>query len=233
MISCLPGGKPEAHVSGSRAWRESVDLMAVNALAGRRPGGPMAGNSHNPVRAAHLGRCEPANCATASGSSRVRSEMKLVINGADVELDGRYAKTPLRWVRRDVVGLHGAKFGCGAGFCAARTVLIDGRNHEVLPDRDRAGGGRGNHHGRGGLRPGCRRRPHLRAVSAGPKPCEMRRARTVMSFALDPQVAEALHPVAVAMAGSTPRSAGDGTARPSANSGQPSSAFFGGRRSVK
>jgi hypothetical protein len=51
--------------------------------------------------------------------------MKLVINGADVELDGRYAKTPLPWVLRDVAGLHGAKFGCGAGFCAARTVLID------------------------------------------------------------------------------------------------------------
>jgi len=53
-----------------------------------------------------------------------------------------------------------------------------------------------------------------------------------MSFTLDPRVAEALHPFAVAMAGSTPRPAGD-AARPSANSGQPSSAFFGGRRSVK
>jgi aerobic-type carbon monoxide dehydrogenase small subunit (CoxS/CutS family) len=63
--------------------------------------------------------------------------MKLVINGADVELDGRYAKTPLPWVLRDVAGLHGAKFGCGAGFCAARTVLIDGRKYEVLLDRDR------------------------------------------------------------------------------------------------
>ena len=76
--------------------------------------------------------------------------MKLVNNGADVELDGRYAKTPLPWVLRDVAGLHGAKFGCGAGFCAARTVLIDGRKHEVLLDRDRAGGLQGNHHSRGG-----------------------------------------------------------------------------------
>ena len=54
-----------------------------------------------------------------------------------------------------------------------------------------------------------------------------------MSFTLDPRVAEALHPVAVAMAGSTPPLAGDAAARPSANSRQPSSAFFGGRRSVK
>ena len=213
--------------------------------------------------------------------------MKLVINGADVELDGRYAKTPLPRVLRDVAGLHGAKFGCGAGFCAARTVLIDGRKHEVLLDRDRAGGGQGNQ-SRGGLQPGCRRRPHSKAVSAGSKPCDtssekvdpLRRRidsgtgvsgaltmpatslqaaaeevvkrdpgltrahrssrvhrwlsrRTVMSFTLDPQVAEALHPFAVAMAGSTPPPAGDATARPSANSGQPSYAFFGGRRSVK
>ena len=54
-----------------------------------------------------------------------------------------------------------------------------------------------------------------------------------MSFTLDPQVAEALHLFAVAMVGSTPPPAGDATARPSANSKQPSSAFFGGRRSVK
>ena len=54
-----------------------------------------------------------------------------------------------------------------------------------------------------------------------------------MSFTFDPRVAEAPHPFAVATAGSMPQSAGDATARPSANSRQPSSAFFGGRRSVK
>ncbi len=54
--------------------------------------------------------------------------MKIVVNGAEVEVDDRHAKTPLLWVLRDVLRLHGTKFGCGAGFCAACTVLIDGRN---------------------------------------------------------------------------------------------------------
>jgi isoquinoline 1-oxidoreductase beta subunit len=54
--------------------------------------------------------------------------LKLGVNGAEVEVDDRHAKTPLLWVLRDVLELHGTKFGCGAGHCAACTVLIDGRN---------------------------------------------------------------------------------------------------------
>src|SRR5437660_1848719 len=54
--------------------------------------------------------------------------MNLTINGSAVQVDDRHAKTPLLWVLRDVLGMHGTKFGCGVGYCAACTVLLDGTN---------------------------------------------------------------------------------------------------------
>ena len=49
----------------------------------------------------------------------------LKINGADhtVDVDG---ETPLLWTLRDVLGMTGTKFGCGAALCGACTVHMKG-----------------------------------------------------------------------------------------------------------
>ncbi|MEI6419282.1 MAG: (2Fe-2S)-binding protein [Sphingomonadales bacterium] len=51
--------------------------------------------------------------------------MKLNINGKPVEVAAD-PDMPLLWALRDVLGLTGTKFGCGAGFCGACTVHLDG-----------------------------------------------------------------------------------------------------------
>jgi len=49
----------------------------------------------------------------------------IIVNGNthSVDADG---DTPLLWVLRDVLGMTGAKFGCGMALCGACTVHIDG-----------------------------------------------------------------------------------------------------------
>lgn len=51
--------------------------------------------------------------------------LTLNINNKDFEVDVPN-DMPLLWVFRDVLGLTGTKFGCGAGLCGACTVHLDG-----------------------------------------------------------------------------------------------------------
>lgn len=49
----------------------------------------------------------------------------LNVNGATVTIDGP-DDTTLLWALRDMAGLMGTKYGCGAGLCGACTVHVDG-----------------------------------------------------------------------------------------------------------
>ena len=50
----------------------------------------------------------------------------LTVNGKKLTADVP-ADMPLLWVLRDVLKLHGTKFGCGIGQCRACTVHVDGK----------------------------------------------------------------------------------------------------------
>ncbi|MGH9686086.1 MAG: (2Fe-2S)-binding protein [Candidatus Acidiferrales bacterium] len=51
---------------------------------------------------------------------------KLTINGRHETVDVP-GDMPLLWVIRDVLNLHGTKFGCGGGFCGCCTVHLGDR----------------------------------------------------------------------------------------------------------
>ncbi len=52
--------------------------------------------------------------------------LALNVNGRKQQLPDSEAGTPLLWVLRDTLGLVGTKFGCGASYCGACTVHLDG-----------------------------------------------------------------------------------------------------------
>jgi isoquinoline 1-oxidoreductase alpha subunit len=51
--------------------------------------------------------------------------MEFKVNGQSVSYDGD-GEMPLLWYLRDIQGMTGTKFGCGAGLCGACTVHVDG-----------------------------------------------------------------------------------------------------------
>lgn len=51
---------------------------------------------------------------------------KFTVNGKPASVDVP-ADMPLLWVLRDVLALHGTKYGCGIGYCGACTVHLGGR----------------------------------------------------------------------------------------------------------
>jgi isoquinoline 1-oxidoreductase subunit alpha len=52
--------------------------------------------------------------------------LKLTVNGRSTTVDVP-ADTPLLWVLRDILNLHGTKYGCGIGQCGACTVHLNGQ----------------------------------------------------------------------------------------------------------
>jgi isoquinoline 1-oxidoreductase alpha subunit len=67
-------------------------------------------------------------------------DIRFTVNGIEREFGGD-GDMPLLWYLRDHAQLTGTKFGCGAGFCGACTVLVDGAAQRacMLPVRSMAG----------------------------------------------------------------------------------------------
>lgn len=52
--------------------------------------------------------------------------ISLKVNGQEHSFDGD-STMPVLWYVRDMLNMHGTKFGCGTGQCGACTVHVDGK----------------------------------------------------------------------------------------------------------
>ena len=55
------------------------------------------------------------------------TDITLHVNGRDHAVSLDDPETPLLYVLRDELALHGPKFGCGLGQCGSCTVMVDGQ----------------------------------------------------------------------------------------------------------
>ncbi len=62
----------------------------------------------------------------STGSFMSKSAQEVTINGRSFTLDAD-PNMPVLWALRDILGLTGTKFGCGAGLCGACTVHLEGK----------------------------------------------------------------------------------------------------------
>src|SRR3954470_9925513 len=67
-----------------------------------------------------------ARSPTYQGSSDM-TDLTLHVNGRDQVINLGDPETPLLYVLRDDLGLHGPKFGCGLGQCGSCTGIVDGQ----------------------------------------------------------------------------------------------------------
>ncbi|MCG9962435.1 (2Fe-2S)-binding protein [Shewanella cutis] len=64
--------------------------------------------------------------SAAKDKSLTTTSLNLTINGRSFTLNTD-PNMPILWALRDILGLTGTKYGCGAGLCGACTVHVDGQ----------------------------------------------------------------------------------------------------------